>query len=511
MERKRQLYGRFLTCLLVMAVGGCTIDKEIISEESETVSISLRCPEYMTRVALSEDSMIHDINLLVFHNGRLEYQKWGTTTQGEEEIRMDLPLVLGRKYTFYALANYGRNFFIPDLEALENHSLQIDSPYITNRGCLMNAIADVEISDGCNIELELCRMMAKVSICINRGMLSEGIGMEVRRISIGNCPRYIRATGENHMENRFDRFDDGFRLSGDECRNLNMRGQGGKSGEVSLYLLENLQGDFPYAIEEDEEKVLDDDDPLSEICSYVEIEMEYRSSKHFSTDRNLIYRFYLGEGVKDLNVERNCHYHITVTPEDDGLSGNGWRVDKTGLGTYIREIILSEQNISMNYKGQDKMLGAEIIPQEASNRHVTWRSSNSDIASVSDDGRVHAVNEGSCSIICSAADGSGCSTECNVEVKYDPPFFMMYPGTYVSGKVGESIHIWCEFFPPNAAFDPGYEELNYDRSRGIYDYTIDEDGHGVTLSLKKPGTGIVYMTSGDPINESGMTLIEVKP
>jgi hypothetical protein len=53
------------------------------------------------------------------------------------------------------------------------------------------------------------------------------------------------------------------------------------------------------------------------------------------------------------------------------------------------------------------------------------------------------------------------------------------------------------------------EELEYDNSRGIYDYNIDPDGKGVTLVLESQGTGILYMTAGDPINETGMLVIEV--
>ena len=48
-----------------------------------------------------------------------------------------------------------------------------------------------------------------------------------------------------------------------------------------------------------------------------------------------------------------------------------------------------------------------------------------------------------------------------------------------------------------------------DREDGIYDYIIDADGHGVTLILKGPGSGLVYMEAGEPVNESELFLIEV--
>ena len=145
-----------------------------------------------------------------------------------------------------------------------------------------------------------------------------------------------------------------------------------------------------------------------------------------SYDSPLLYRVYLRDGLRSLDVERNCHYHITVIPEDDGLSGGGWRVDKSGIGP-------------------------------------------------------------------------------------STPLFKMHPGNYVEGHVGDTLRIWCECYPKTAPFDPGYEELNYDKSRGIYDYAVDDDGHGVTLYLKKAGTGIVYMSAGAPINQSGMVIVYVNP
>ena len=81
----------------------------------------------------------------------------------------------------------------------------------------------------------------------------------------------------------------------------------------------------------------------------------------------------------------------------------------------------------------------------------------------------------------------------------------------MEGHVGDTLHIWCECYPKTSPFDPGVEELEYDKSRGIYDFKIDEDRHGVTLYLKKPGTGIVYMTAYEPINRSGMVLVCVYP
>jgi hypothetical protein len=111
---------------------------------------------------------------------------------------------------------------------------------------------------------------------------------------------------------------------------LNTLGPDDLSGVVSLYMLENMQGDITEHIDDDSEKVFGEHDHRKDVCSYIEMDIEYLSHEKYS-ESPLIYRFYLGDSRTNLDVERNCHYRITVCPEDDGLNGDGWRVDKSGI------------------------------------------------------------------------------------------------------------------------------------------------------------------------------------
>ncbi len=96
--------------------------------------------------------------------------------------------------------------------------------------------------------------------------------------------------------------------------------------------------------------------------------------------------------------------------------------------------------------------------------------------------------------------------------KYDgSPWFRYYPANYIEGHIGDVIRVWCEFNPPDAPFDIGIEELERDRREGIYDYVIDKDGKGVTLTLKGKGTGILYPSAGPPVNESAAIMIVCEP
>ena len=510
MGRKRRLLSRILTgCILALLISACQYHIDTPDNSTGVVTIEYRTPDFITRSTDSKEDDIHDINILVFQNGELEYKEWFTADPLGVETK-SIRLAKGRRYSFYLLANYGNEVNASDWEELKK--LKLDTGSTKRLGLLMSGVLeDKPITANETIVIPLTRMEAKVSLKIDRSKLSDGVHMTVYKVSIGNSVKYMSTIGPNKAQNRYDCTAEGYTLNKMNCRELNDIQQGGMSNEVVLYLPENMQGDFPESIEEDSDKVFKEGDSRAEVCSFIQMEFGYSSNEHFSINgNNLIYRFYLGENRQNLDVERNCHYHITVTPTDSGLSGDGWRVDKTGIGTYVRQIILSEQQCRLTYKGQQNLLEAEVFPTDATYKDLIWKSSNPQIASVQQDGTVTAVSEGECDIWCSANDNSGVQASCKAMVKFAPPSFNIYPGSYVSGKVGESIHIWCEFFPPYAPFDLGHEELNYDKGRGIYDYTIDKDGHGVTLKLKKAGTGLLYMSAGDPVNESGLVIVEVK-
>lgn len=66
-------------------------------------------------------------------------------------------------------------------------------------------------------------------------------------------------------------------------------------------------------------------------------------------------------------------------------------------------------------KGQSETLTATVAPPNASNKSVTWKSDQTEIASVDDTGKVTAVAAGSTIITVTTVDGSKTAT-CNVTV-----------------------------------------------------------------------------------------------
>lgn len=86
----------------------------------------------------------------------------------------------------------------------------------------------------------------------------------------------------------------------------------------------------------------------------------------------------------------------------------------------------------------------------------------------------------------------------------------MDPEGYLEADMGEVIHVRCSYSPEWASFYCSDEELEEDRQRGIYEYVKDEDGKGVRLTITGYGTGMVYMSAGEPVNRAGLLYIHVR-
>ncbi len=105
-------------------------------------------------------------------------------------------------------------------------------------------------------------------------------------------------------------------------------------------------------------------------------------------------------------------------------------VIKRNDGTYLKmtrtippqrvtSITLSATELSVDLDGYEK-LTATVLPSDADNPSVVWSSSDETVATVSQKGMVEAVGEGTATITCTAADGSGVQATCSVMVFSKP-------------------------------------------------------------------------------------------
>ncbi len=291
-----------------------------------------------TRSEDPDEYLITDANIFVFNtDGLLEEHLYLNAAQlcrtDDGSYTYPLKLLKGCVYSVYVCTNTGFSIPCGTLEELLDYRFYLAYPDDYRIGIPMSGERkEFEFTGEEKIQVQLRRAMAKISVRIDRSGLDEGIEFNVTRLQVGNCPRSVRLFGESSVEYDNGSYISGFEKSEGGTDPLNTNETGQTSGEVHMFMFENLQGRPLGDIDSYEEKVFREGDPLERRCSYIELEAEYISSDYYSgPGKGLVYRFYLGDSPSDFNVERNCHYHITVRPEGTGLDGNGWRVDKSGL------------------------------------------------------------------------------------------------------------------------------------------------------------------------------------
>ena len=86
----------------------------------------------------------------------------------------------------------------------------------------------------------------------------------------------------------------------------------------------------------------------------------------------------------------------------------------------VSSIKLSSTAITLT-KTQSRGLVATVYPSNATNKALTWSSSNTSVATVSSTGNIKAVGKGTATITAKAKDGSGVTKTCKVTVNYAEP------------------------------------------------------------------------------------------
>lgn len=303
-----------LALLLAVVLSSCR-------KENTCVSACIEFCVSGTKALVPDERKISDINLYVTGEGGIE--EFHTFFKAGEGSRLPLKLLGGRNYSFYAYANAGYDCGHLDGRPIESLAHFLSYPDSYEHGMPMCAlIKDRYVQQDDNIRMSFVQMMSKISISIDRSALDKDVSFMVTSIRIGNCPKSASVWAESAAKSKDDFFSGGFVKSGGEVSGLNYEGTDGRSDEVSVFMLENCHGAMGSA-------TLNTD-----LCSYIEMEVDYDSLDKYSTGRGLIYRFYIKEHDA-YRVERGCHYHVTVKPRGRGtLCEDDWRLDKSNLRDY---------------------------------------------------------------------------------------------------------------------------------------------------------------------------------
>lgn len=100
---------------------------------------------------------------------------------------------------------------------------------------------------------------------------------------------------------------------------------------------------------------------------------------------------------------------------DDQFSG-AWAECHVVVTQMVTGITLSSTMLTLE-KDEQVYLTATVLPDNAANDNVVWSSSDTNVAMVTNAGKVITNDYGSAVITCTAADGSGVSAQCLVNVR----------------------------------------------------------------------------------------------
>lgn len=109
--------------------------------------------------------------------------------------------------------------------------------------------------------------------------------------------------------------------------------------------------------------------------------------------------------------------------------------EESGTGEDKKATSIRLNSSALDLKtGESRKLSVTVLPSDATNKNVKWKSDNPAVATVDANGNVKAVSEGRAVISASTTDGSNLTTNCTVNVRQDDTL-PQGPDTWV-GKTG---------------------------------------------------------------------------
>ncbi len=181
---------------------------------------------------------------------------------------------------------------------------------------------------------------------------------------------------------------------------------------------------------------------------------------------------------------------IVVKTIDGGISGNLIDTCEFYINNPVTSVDLDYTDITLKM-GEEFRLTALVLPEDASDKTVLWSSSDTNVATVNENGMVTAVNSGSATILCKSAD-SGETSMCNVTV-YQPVRGVTISNESMTVRKGQEFWLNATCQPENAM-----NKLIIWSSSDTSIATVDKNGK---VTAVEPGDCVITATSQD----SGVT------
>jgi len=163
----------------------------------------------------------------------------------------------------------------------------------------------------------------------------------------------------------------------------------------------------------------------------------------------------------------------------------------------VSYISLNKNTLRLN-KGESETLMATIDPSDATDKTVTWSSSNTNVATVNK-GKVQAVGAGTAVITAKAGD---CTATCAVTVLV-PVTSVSLSTTSILLNKGESTRVSVTVTPSDAT----YYGITYSITDNSIASVRVESNKSIVIGAKNGGTAILTISAGEKSTECPITVV----
>ena len=211
------------------------------------------------------------------------------------------------------------------------------------------------------------------------------------------------------------------------------------------------------------------------------------------------------------NVFLNCPKSILYVPygcKSAYQAANYWNgfkeiVEMEQETIMATDITLNQSTLPFNAANQTATLTATVTPANATNKSVTWNSSNTAVATVDANGKVTAVADGTATITATTVDGTNLSATCEVTVAIPVPATGISLNNTMLNltAVGQTATLTATVTPANAT----NKSVTWTSSNTAV-ATVDANGKVTAVA---DGTATITATTADGTNLSATCEVTV--
>ena len=200
---------------------------------------------------------------------------------------------------------------------------------------------------------------------------------------------------------------------------------------------------------------------------------------------------------------------LTATSEDGGKTTSCIVTVVDPKFVHIDEIKMKTEELNLN-KGENGWIGVTYNPSNASNKVLTWKSSNEDVAIVRE-GNVKAVGEGTAILTATSEDG-GKTASCKVIVTGGKKHLenIALKTTTLEMKPGEGKTIYVEYNPSDVEDKVLYWTSNNEKVVTVREGYVKAVGEGITTITATSRDGNKTATCKITVSDGTVKLQNIK-